>query len=228
MGTKQFMRDPAYARHTDAGTPGSEVGACYFFPIMMAKAALINAGEDILKFWPFFRVNMGVDSPRHFLANAHPGHFRSVGTRFAGDFYVLNFAGELYSNGLWTCDRVPGMAGFSSYENAEALLWLGEIGGTMHHEQHPHGTLVHIPKPLAIVAGNLLTIEPEAHFGKPPYTASLGTPRPTWATLNSAATGRVFLRPPVGLTPGEYNVPVIVTDANNESETATWTITVTA
>ena len=223
-----FMRDPAYARHTDAGTPGSDIGACYFFPIMMAKASIINLGEDLLQFWPFFRANMAVDSPRHFLANASPAHFASIGTRFSSTFYVINFTGEITSSGLWTADRVPGMTGFGVYENAEALLWLGEIGGTMHHEQHPHGTLIHLPEILTMEAGAIVNREPQVLFGRPPYTLRLGAPRPTWVQLNSAAVGHVFLQPPAIVVPREYEAAVVITDANNERDTATWIITVTA
>ena len=223
-----FMRDPAYSRHTDAGTPGSDIGACYSFPIMMAKASIINLGEQLLEFWPFFRANMAVDSPRHFLANVSPAHFASIGTRFSSTFYVINFAGELTSNGLWTADRVPGTVGFGVYEEAEALLWLGEIGGTMHHEQHPHGTLIHIPKIITMEANDILVVDPETYFGMPPYTVSLGAPRPTWVTLNSAAVGRVLLQPPATTVLQEYEAALIMTDANDESDTATWRITVTA
>ena len=221
------FRSPGFARHSDSGNIRTVQGLTYQRPLMLAKAAMINLGRNVMDFWPYFAVELGL--PWDIWAwEIHGPSWTGTGSLMASVFCRTDLQGTLLSGGRWTPRRVATMDGFGIIESEDALFWIGEMGGTLSHVEHPHGTLVQIPKTPDIVAGTLLTLEPEAVFGKPPYTFSMGAPRPTWATLNSAATGRVFLQPPVGTSVGEYEVPVIMTDANGESDTATWTVTVTA
>ena len=223
----ETFRSPGFARHSDPGNIRTVPGLTYQRPLMLAKAAMTNRGRNLVNFWPYFAVEL--ELPWEIWAwEIHSPSWTSTGSLMASVFCRTNLKGTILSGGRWTPMRVAGMENFGSIESEEALFWVGEMGGTLSHIEHPHGTLVNLPHPVTVAAGAQKIVTPDVLFGTPPYTISLGTPRPTWATLNSAAIGKVFLSPPTATRPREFDVPVIVTDANDEAETAIWTVTVTA
>ena len=221
--------DPSFIVHSTPGTFSSMHGVLYQFVVMMAKAAQINLGRNVLNHWVYFKVEMQIPWQHRFdLSQQTRWANSSVASMMNSRFHRTDMSGDLLSMGKWIPSVVDGMDGFSIISDEDALHWLHATSGQMPHIEHPLGTLAQIPKTLSIVAGTRETVEPEALFGKAPYVVSLGTPKPTWATINSAAMGSVFLLPPVGERPREYDVPVIVTDANDETDTAIWKVTVTA
>ena len=221
------FRSPGFARHSDPGNIRTVQGLTYQRPLMLAKAAMTNRGRNLVNFWPYFAVEL--ELPWEIWAwEIHGPSWTGTGSLMASVFCRTNMKGTLLSGGQWTPNRVEGMDGFGIIESEEALYWIGEMGGTLSHVEHPHGTLVSLPHPFTVAAGGRKIVTPDVLFGTPPYTILLGVPRPTWATINSAAIGKVFLAPPRDVVPKDYSVPVIVTDANDEEATATYTVTVTA
>ena len=221
------FRSPGFARHSDPGNIRTVPGLTYQRPLMLAKAAMTNRGRNLVNFWPYFAVELQL--PWEIWAwEIHGPSWTGTGSLMASVFCRTNLQGTLLSGGLWTPERVAGMDAFGSIESEDALFWIGEMGGTLSHIEHPHGTLVNLPHPAKVAVGGQKIVTPDVLFGTPPYTISLGTPRPPWATLNSAAFGKVFLSPRLTTALGVYDVPVIVTDANDEAETAVWKVTVDA
>ena len=136
---------------------------------------MINLGRNVMDFWPYFAVELGL--PWDIWAwEIHGPSWTGTGSLMASVFCRTDLQGTLLSGGRWTPRRVATMDGFGIIESEDALFWIGEMGGTLSHVEHPHGTLVQIPKTLEVAAGALLNVEPEAVFGKPPYTVSLGVP----------------------------------------------------
>ena len=221
-----MLRDPLFAAYISADTRRSKPGVLCAIPLMIAKAAMAERGRNLIDHWHYFQVWFGV-SWRVWYWEAHTPQWMAIGTLMSSTLYNIDFDGDLLSGGQWTPVRAEGVNRFGTISDEEALYWIGEIGGPLHYVDHPHGTLIHFPQTLTVPAGELLTVTPKAVFGKPPYSISLGTPRPTWATLSIAATNRVSLRPPAATVPKEYKVPVIVTDATGEAVEAIYKVTVT-
>ena len=225
---KSMFDDTDFRLLADPGTRRSQGGVLYVIPMMLGKAALRSSGRNVLDHWHYFRVWMQT-SWRRFLWESYMAEWMSVATEMESTFYTINFDGTLLSGGLWTPMRVPEIAGFRDVDEDEVLYRLHVIGGTSEHEDlHARGTLIQIPQTVEVVANRHLIVAPEILFGKPPYSTSLGAPRPTWVSLNAAAYGSVFLQPPANIAQKDYDVPVIVTDATGEADTATWIVTVTS
>ena len=225
---RQTFRSTGFNLHAAPGVPGTFPGVIYERPLMIAKAAMINAGRNLLNHWTDFEIEMAIPWRIH-ADMMHVPLWIAIGSRMEGQFYRTDMDGTLLSAGLWVPEETE-MDTFRGgvISSSDVLNWLGEFGGEMPHVAHPHGTLRARPMSISIAAGAIMFVTPKAVFGKAPYTVGLGVPRPTWARVNSAAIGQIYLRPPSNTAAREYAVPVIVTDANDESDTATWTVTVTA
>ena len=224
---RRTFRDTAFSVHAFAGQPGTLPGVIYTRPIMFAKAAMVNAGRNLLNHWTDFEIEMAIPWSIHADMMFVPS-WLSVGSAMEGAFYRTNMDGTLLSSGLWTPETTE-MDGFAAgvVSGSDALNWLGEIGGSLSHIDHPHGTLKVRPKSIEIAAGVFQSEMVDAVFGEPPYTPTLDGVRPAWITLDSANKS-ILLHPPVRVLPGEYTFDVTVTDAVPQSSEATWTVTISA
>ena len=223
---RDTLRSPGFGVYSDSSGHTDIHGVLYAIPMMLAKASMIDKGKNLLDHWHWFRTWLGTPW-RLFMGHAYEGLWVSVSARMVSQFYAVDYRGSLLAGTLWIPLRVRSMATFNIISNVEALFWLGESQGVLPHENHPLGTLVNLPRDVSVAAGGLLHLGLHAMFGLPPYTVSMGVPRPTWASLNAAAIGRVFLRPPANVEYRDYSVPVIATDANGETSEVVWTVTVT-
>ena len=190
---------------------------------MLAKAAMVNAGRNLINHWGRFQVEMAIPW-RSRMWESYDVAWSQVGTMMDTVFHRTDFGGTEVSGWLWTpVSMLDVMDGFSVIGEDEALHWIGETGGQMPHVDHPHGTLVTFPKELRMEVGTTERVDHETYLGTPPYVLTLGPGRPAWATLDSA-TNQVVLSPSAGTTARKGTVPLVVTDANGEEATAALTV----
>ena len=219
-------RDPGFIAHADPTSNRSMKGIVYHYPLMMAKAAMINAGRNVLNHWVYFEIEMMIPWQLH-IDMSFDSLWMSVASRMDSLFHRTDMRGSMLSQGAWIPQPVREIDRFGLISSRDALHWLGVTSGHMPHVSHPLGTLRVLPAVETVAAGDRLNISVDAVFGQPPYTPTLHGARPSWVTLDSANKA-IKLDPPADATIGESSFKVRVTDAVPQNATATWTVTVTA
>ena len=209
----------------------SKGGVTYQRIIMLAKAAMINRGQNLSSYWTIFEIEMAIPVRCHFW-EIDEGQWGSVGARMASDFYrtrmLLSPVEERLYDGRWIPEETD-MAGFGVIAEDEALFWIGTIGGQLPYVDHPVGTLRGLDQTVRVPPGIIRQFSPEVYFGLPPYAIAVShnTSNIDWVIV-SPESDFVTVSPPPNADLGTYSVVIQATDAQGERAAMIWRIVIEA
>ena len=220
------IKSKGFDLHTSIDVRNSMGGVAYVRILMLAKAAMINKGRNVLNHWTYFKAEILIPWRIHYWESDEL-QWGSMGTRMESTFVRTDTRGNLISKGLWTPELVRDIDRFGIIEDANVLYWIGEIGGELPHEAHPENTLIVFPRTETVAVDKVISIGADVIFGKPPYILTLGVDRPSWVTLNNLIN-EVRITPTRLVILGDYIVSLIITDALMQEALADLTIKVVA